>query len=286
MKKILVLTDFSKNSKNAAAIGVFFSSKLNTDLLLFNSYVTNSVAPVVSEPWMLNEVIWGDDENKDSLNKQAMQLRGTIDQLAANNAKPVVYCETGEGKLGNIVQEITRKENIELVIMGARAEKPDDDGVFGSDINSVIEKSRRPILIIPPGADAAGLNKMIFATEMNGKDMEAIKYLAKLAGQLNFKLEVVHVSAPDEIKSSAEKTKSAHDVFITYLNHLNINYTESNGHNVAELLMENCKEKGAGLLAVMHHQRPALSRIFHKSTTKSMLNKQMLPLMVFPSKME
>ena len=285
MKNILVLTDFSKNSKNAAAVGVFLSSKLNTNLLLFNSYVTNSVAPVVSEPWMLNEVIWGDDDNKDSLNKQATQLRDAIDQLGATDAKPVVYCEIGEGKLGNMVHEIIRKEKIELVIMGARAEKPDDD-VFGSDINSVIQKSRRPVLIVPPGTDAAGLNKVVFATEMSGKDMEAIKYLAKLAGQLNFKLEVVHVSAPDEIKSSAEKTKSAHDVFITYLNHLNINYTESNGHNVAELLMENCKEKGAGLLAVMHHQRPALSRIFHKSTTKSMLNKQMLPLMVFPSKME
>ena len=285
MKNILVLTDFSKNSKNAAAVGVFLSSKLNTNLLLFNSYVTNSVAPVVSEPWMLNEVIWGDDDNKDSLNKQATQLRDAIDQLGATDAKPVVYCEIGEGKLGNMVHEIIRKEKIELVIMGARAEKPDDD-VFGSDINSVIQKSRRPVLIVPPGTDAAGLNKVVFATEMSGKDMEAIKYLAKLAGQLNFKLEVVHVSDLDALKSPAEKRESGRDVFITYLNHLNINYTEINGNNVVELLTKNCMEKGAGLLAVMHHQRPVLSRIFHKSTTKSMLNKQMIPLMVFPSKME
>ena len=204
MKNILVLTDFSKNAENAAEVGLKLGSKLQANLLLFNTYVTNSVVPFVGEPWEAEDLIWGEDDSKDNLNKTALQLKNLAGQLDANDYRPLILCDNGEGKLGTIIPDLIHKQKIEMVVMGARSSNPDDDNIFGSDLSSVIQKTTRPIFVVPSKMDPDQLKKVIFATDFDKADMKAIHYLVKLGEALNFELEIVHIVHPDK----AEKTKS------------------------------------------------------------------------------
>jgi len=285
MKNVLVLTDFSKNAEGVAQFGIKLGSKLKANLLLFNTYVTNAAVPFVNEPWVANEVIWGDDDSRDSLTRLATQLKQFMGKLAAADYRPLIYCDNGEGRLGTVVPDIIERKNVELIVMGAREDDPDKDNLFGSDLNAVIQKSVRPILVTPPEADPLDLKKVIFATNFENTDAQAIQYLVKLGELLDFELEIVHVvqagknGTPDhnsEPIPTAQKNK---------LKYPDITYHHIRGENVVSDLLRICEESGAGMLAVVHHQHSFIGRIFHQSVTKKILNNRDLPLMIFPSRM-
>jgi len=286
MKKILVLTDFSKHAANAAELGALLCARLNTNLLLFNTYVTTSATPFVGTPWMAEDLIWGEDDSKDNLNKLAAQLKLFIKQDRPGETAPVIYCDNGEGKLGNIVPYIIHKEKVELIVMGARAEDPDDDNLFGSDLNSVIQKTNRPVLVIPSKVDPNKLHKVIFATDFDEADIKAIHYLDKLGKLLNFQLEIVHIIQPGKDTMVKGQKEMALEEKVARLNYPQITYHEVEGGHFADNIMRIYKEAGAGLLAMVHHQHSFIMRMLHQSATKSILDNQEVPLMIFPSKME
>ncbi|BAU53835.1 universal stress protein [Mucilaginibacter gotjawali] len=286
MKSILVLTDFSDNSENAAELGVKLCAKLNTNLLLFNTYVTNSAEAYVAEPWVAEDIFWGDDDSKDNLNKLATALKTDVEKLGSEDHKPVIYCDNGEGKLGIIIPGIIQKHHVEMILMGARAFNPDDDGLFGSDLNSTIQKSSRPVLVVPSKINLEELKKVVFATDFDESDMLAIHYLAKLSKLLNFELEIIHIIHPD--KSGKEKSQKEIELEeqVSRLKYPSVTYHDIKGNDVAENILRIYKESGAGLLAMIHHQHSFIMRMLHQSTTKKLLDNQEVPLMIFPSKMK
>ena len=284
MKNILVLTDFSKNAEGAAQFGLKLGSRLKTNLLLFNTYVTNKAASFVNEPWMANEVIWGDDDSRDSLSKLAMQLKQFVGNLDAGAYQPLIYCDNGQGGLGTVVPGIIETNNVELIIMGTR-DDADKDNLLGSDLNAVIQKSNRPILVIPPDVDPFKLRKVVFATNFEKADMHAINYLVMLAGILDFELEIVHVIPPDDSSNNGHPVEIAPAEQDARLKYPNITYHYIRGKEVADDILRLYRKSGAGLLAVVHHQHSFIGRIFHQSVTKKILNNRSLPLMIFPSRM-
>jgi len=285
MKNIVVMTDFSKNAEAAAEVGVKLSSKLKTNLLLFNTYVTNAAVPFVSEPWTADELIWGDDDSRDNLNKLAAQLKRLTGDLPRDAYQPLIYCDSGEGRLDVLVPDIIKARNVEIIIMGARLEDPDKDNLFGSDLNAVIQKSNRPVLVIPPGFDPFKLKKVVLATNFEKTDVQAIRYLVKLGEVLGFELEIVHVIKPGSVNNSngldqvAQAEQNAREM------HPNITYHPIRGEEIADDILRLYRESDAGLLAVVHHQHSFIGRIFHQSITKKILNNGYLPLMIFPSRL-
>jgi nucleotide-binding universal stress UspA family protein len=286
MKSILVLTDFSDNSQYAAELGVKLCTKLNTNLLLFNTYVTNSAVPFVSEPWIAEDIYWGDDDSKDNLNKLAKTLKSNIEHLGPGDYRPEIYCDNGEGKLGVIIPGIIQKQHVEMVLMGARAFNPDDDGLFGSDLNSTIQKSSRPVLVVPSIIDPEQLHKVIFATDFDDADVVAIHYLVKLGQVLNFELEIIHITHQDKTARTKSQKEIELEKKISGLKYPQVSYHEIEGDDVSKNILRIYKESGAGLLAMVHHQHSFIMRLLHDSTTKKILDNQEVPLMIFPSKMK
>jgi nucleotide-binding universal stress UspA family protein len=285
MKNILVLTDFSKNAENAAEFGLKLGSKLTANLLLFNTYVTNSTVPFVGEPWEAEDLIWGEDDSKDNLNKTAAQLKNIAEQLNGNDYIPAIFCDNGEGKLGIVIPDIIHKQKVEMVVMGARTSNPDDDNLFGSDLNSVIQKATRPILVVPSRIEPDEVKKVLFATDFDKADMKAIHYLVKLGEALGFELEIVHIVHPDEAGKGKSKNEIALEEQVTRLKYPKIIYHEVKGEDMVENILRIYEDSGAGVLALVHHQQSFIARLFHRSVTKKMLDNRDLPLMVFPSRM-
>jgi len=286
MKNILVLTDFSDNSENAAELAVGLSSKLGTNLLLFNTYVTNSAAPFISEPWVAEDIFWGDDDSKDNLNKLAATLKTAAEKFDAEHHKPTIYCDNGEGKLGIVLPDIIHKHHVELVVMGARAFNPDDDGLFGSDLNSTIQTSSRPVLVIPSKVDPDQLHKVIFATDFDESDMKAIHYLVNLGKILNFELEIIHIIHPDKAGRTKIQREIELEEQVSRLKYPQITYHDIKGTDIVENILRIYRKSGAGLLAMVHHQHSFIMRMLHQSTTKRILDNQEVPLMIFPSKIK
>jgi len=282
MKTILMLTDFSENANHAAKTAIKIAINLNADILLYNTYYDRPLLPTYAGgPWVLQELVLRKDESTAQLSQLAIQLRHLMADIPKYGFKPKTGYQCGEGSLGKNTEAIIQENNVGLVVIGSSTDSSADHLLFGSDTMDVIDHASCPVLIIPPKAEMTELKKVTLAVAFELTDINAISFLTDLGKQLNFQLEIVHVSLLEKSDNPAKENAT--------LNHIdaikqdNITYLEIRGKDVAKRLTRLCKDNGSAILALVHHQNSFFSGLFYNSTTAHALENQRIPLMVIPS---
>jgi nucleotide-binding universal stress UspA family protein len=282
MKNILVLTDFSANAANAATNAVYLSEKLHTDLLLYYTYQSAPVTPYYAGgPFVpAANVVFEEKSNKE-LSLLSDYLKTKI-EVSAHGHRPSIHHMTGEGNLGENVKEIIHQKNIDLVVMGARSSSVIDHLLSGSETTDVINYADRPVLIIPAGSELKHLKKIVFATNYNENDIQALGYLINLAQLFEAKIEVIHVDVMGERENHNIIVEVEFKKYINDLKYSGITYHDIQGKNVVNSINNFCHNCGADMLAMVHYNRSFFARIFGKSDTKKELINQKQAVLVFP----
>ena len=287
MNTILILTDFTANAAHAALSGIALSQKLHANILLFN---INSSQPNVPQyaggPTVVSDFSFWQKESREKLSQLSQALEPLLVQPDPPYRKPVIEIECGEGNIGIMVREVTKQNDIEMIVMGARAGSTIDHVLTGSETISVVDHTTRPVLVVPKNADLTILTKVIFATDYNQADLKGIHYLVKLGKLLNFHLVIVHINLVEDkdILKMGKEEKFLNQV--RRLKYPHISFREINGKEVTHSLTALCDETGADLLSVMHYKNSFLKRLFKHSTTLRALDVQQIPLLIFPSELE
>lgn len=279
MKKLLVLTDFTANASHAEATALHLAIKLGDSILLYHTlpYIPlipgDSAGPYVTEGMLF-------EDSKERLMQEADKLR----EIAVMNPGCEVNVEekNGEGKLADVIAELTADPAIEMVIMGGRSGGALEHLLSGSDTAAVIRKARKPVLIIPMTADAGIPQKVVFATDFGVADITAVNFLVRLAGSLGFELKIVHVLPRGEVVTEI----GAEVAFRKYLAGCRLDYTQVFDKNVRHGLQQYCRENGAGILAMTHLHHDLMSRIFGHSETTEAIAHQELAVLIFPPAFE
>jgi len=286
MKTILILTDFSENAAHAALSGVMLGKKIHANLLLFNANVAQPVAPAYAGGiTVIDNISYMDEENKRQLEQLADTLKPFLSQ-EETEWRPSLHFEEGLGGLALQVKNLIREKDIEMVVMGARTGSGIDHLLTGSDTYSVIDGSKRPVLIVPAEADLAHVRKVAFATNFIEADIKAIHYLIKLGHIFNYHLEVVHINLLGEDDITKDLRKAEFMKHVHRLRYTNIEIKELYGKDVTGRLNKYCEESGTDLLSFTHYKNSLFSIIFRQSITKKAISRQKVPLLVFPSKNE
>lgn len=285
MKSLLILTDFSENAEHAAKAAVLLSQHLHTNILLYNSCLVVPVTPYYAQGVLVAENdLWWHAESKRRLERLA-ELLEPEDPAATGQFSPIINLQCGEGNLGENVADIIKHQSIELIVMGSKTSSTFDHILYGSDTNSVIKHTTRPVLVIPQSADLTNIKKITFATDFSNGDITAIHYLVELGRVLHFNMEIVHVSVFGENDSKNDEQGKIFVSQVNKLNYANIVYKDIRGKDVINGLNHHCAANGSDILAVVHYQGSFFSGLVHQSTTKEALSHQKVPLLVIPSKM-
>lgn len=280
MKTILILTDFSENSACAAEAALLLSTKLHANLLLFNTYIDYAALPYeAGGGWDIHGYSRREHRSLKQLDSQLDGLESLAAQMSPAEWKPSIFVRSANSDLGMEVADIVEDNDIELVVMGARAHKPDDP-LPGSDTGAVIKKAHRPVLVVPAKTNLLQTRKIIFATDFDNAGISAIHYLMKLGRLFNYQIEVVHVNPPGEHNDSAKATGFKDQ--LSALNYRGLSYHEINGNDLVGRLNRELSESGPAILAMVHHQLPFFTRLFTHSKTKSALDRQHVPMLIFP----
>lgn len=283
MKTILILTDFSENAACAAEAGLTLSAKLRTDLLLFHTYIDYGMLPYESGGgWDVNGYSLRKQHSTLGLESLAEGLESLAAELDPAERKPAVHFQSANCDLGMQVAEIMEQQEIELVVMGARAHSPHDP-LPGSDISGVIKNASRPVLVMPAKMKLQQIRKLIFATDFDEQDFPAIRYLMKLGKLMNYQLDIIHVSRPGQDKVTAKELDFK--VRLEQLHDQGLSYRKVQGQDLLARLQELTREGGPSVLALLHHQLSFVVRLFSRSKTKAALARQTTPLLIFPAVM-
>jgi nucleotide-binding universal stress UspA family protein len=284
MKTILVLTDLSENAENAARQATVFAAKLHTNILLFNAYLTVPIIPQYSGgPWVIDEIKEREDMCVEKLKRKRTALEAFVHKTGTEPGQPVIHIQGGEGNLTANVSEILNQNKVEMVVMGARSGSTLDHIVSGSDTYAVIDKSTRPVLVVPQGTSLEKVKKIVFATDFEEPDITALRYLVKLGEMLHYEIEIVHINLFGETDNTETRQAKYFLRETERLKYPGVTYSEIRGKNVVNRLNDFCDETKADLLALTHNQDSFLMRLLRNSTTKKVLANQKIPLLVIPS---
>lgn len=269
MKNILLLTDFTENTKAAAQTALVLSQKMHMDLILMTTYVFYPTAEnYVGGQWYPQWFEEIEEENQEQIYQLKLQLEEfSLMTLEPGDRRPVIRTRVEIVGLGLGIGDVMKKNNIDLILMGAHQ----DELLATNHVNEVIRNIKVPVLVMAQGTNLKKITEIIYATDYNEDDINAIGYTLKIAKAFGIELKIVHVAETGKAEANG-KDKSAFEDRLKKIYASNISYQVVNG-----------KDMATGLLAMLHHHRSFLARLITHSDTKQLLKEDKTPMLIFPS---
>ena len=209
MKKVLVATDFSDRSMNALAYADSLKGYYNLEIL----------------------VLHVDKEDREEVTMEVGQMERIMsaiyeDPRRSNTLTLPEYMTFKRTKNLNIVDGIVleaEKNDVDLIIIGARGESDPSYEPLGSVSYGVIQSTTRNVLVVPQEAHFKVPENILYATNYYKEDNRAMEVLAQFARTFSSSIHCVHIDVDHEFTrwdpDRAERFSNlAADLDITFTN--------------------------------------------------------------------
>lgn len=273
MKKILFPTDFSDSANNAFLYALNLAKTLKAEVLVLHVYdlpmITGSInAGVIQNVYETIET--GSFENfKDNIpHLKEIAKEHDLSEI------PIKFI-LEEGNFLYNLKKLTEEEEIDFVVMGTEGNNGLQKLLFGSNTINAITSLKIPVLSVPQDISFKSYDNIGFTTIFEDRDKEALKYLIKMANRHKAKIHCMHVS-----KDGSYDNKALKEWKIQFENEPVIFeiITDSDPVNA---VINAIDDKKLDLLTVVRRNKGFLDKIFSPSFTKTIVNKNIIPLFVF-----
>ncbi|MFA6086319.1 universal stress protein [Mucilaginibacter sp.] len=286
MKTILVPTDFSSASKNAARYAMHLAKKIKANLLLCNAILIPAEAP------MAGQVVWP-LEDYDSLKASAdHELNALADRLklreeeatVPENFHPAVNINTEIGQVTDVIRNVFAGSKANITVMGMSGAGNVSGFFWGSNTQELIETATFPLILIPSDFIFKGITKIAFATDLSEGDIEVIHSIASFAKYFNAEILVVHVTdgTYDE-NASQKKVENFLCQVSNKANYPRIYYRHVLNTSINDGLDWLTEHGQVDMMVMIHRNHSVWHRIFKGSHTQQMARNLNIPLMVYPA---
>ncbi len=270
MKKILVPTDFSKQSFNALNYAVQLAKKTEAEILLFHVY---SVPVLPEDPTLISTAQYLEEEALESLEK----LKESLEEL--DSSLKISYA----AKAGAPVTEISdyaKKQHVNLIVMGAQGIGYIQERIFGSTTSTLIRKVEIPVMVIDKQVRFKEPKKIVLAVDFAETDDQVVlaplkKIAAKFQSHiciLNIFTEANVIPTFGEIAESFRLEKA--------LKHTHHTFFEVEHPNVVMGINEFVEKHAIDLVAIISRKHSLIGRLFREPVTKAMTFHSRVPLLV------
>ena len=290
MLKILLPVDFSESTDAAIQYALTLAAaEPGAHLLLlhcFQDYLTegNSLEPETS--LSSTEVI-----TEQVLHRNEIEAQQQLDELytsllnktRAAGQKLVLERAFMYGLPEEVIPAQIEGYNPTLVMMGTKGEPNLARSFFGTIVTHVLKEIRVPVLTVPQMYQGAAFRNVLYATDFDKTDTEAIETLEELLQPFNVSILCVHIS-DGTIPADSEKLAALRKKLQSSGNTTNIQFRLLEGDDVAESLLELVNQENINLVALTTRERNLLDSILHPSLASKLVLEANVPLLIFHSK--
>jgi len=199
-RKVLLLTDFSKNALNAIYYAMELYKNETCNFYILNAFSTVNYHLIDA----FRKAKPGEKHYENAKSKSEKGLAKVLEKVSSkdqdnpkHNFKTISNFNTVLKAVKNVVEE----KDIEVVIMGTKGETNTASKVYGTNAINVMEKARNcPVLVIPEDTEHMAPKEIIFPTNFktNFKRRE-LNYLIDLVKGNNSMVRVLHISPENEL---------------------------------------------------------------------------------------
>ena len=272
MKTIVVPTDFSSVSKNAALYGAELAANIHASLALLH---------VCQLPVVYSEVpvpVPGPGESTEEAEAKIMELKNHLLEKTGNQVK--IYTDVRVGSIISELKSYCEKINPYAVVMGSHGAGAWERFLFGSNTLWSMKHLSWPLMVVPANAKFKTIKTIGLACDFKRViDTAPVKEIRKIVEDLKADLHVLYINTEqkEEVYDAAiiEESSQLQEM----LGDLNPHYHFIDHPDIDDGISEYAIKYGLDLLVVVPKKHDILDRLFHKSHTKQLAIHTQMPLM-------
>jgi nucleotide-binding universal stress UspA family protein len=267
MATLLIPTDFSDNSLQAAVYGVKLLGDKTSKIDFLHTFEGMSAG--AGSMLSLREEILKDSQNllKEFQEKLAEQVDLSDKQIKR-------FCE--EGELPYVLDNLEEIEHVDLIIMGTQGASGLKEVFMGSNTSDVIAKVEMPLLAVPENVAFKAPKKIMIADDGDGCGEGTFRIARVIARKYDCEVHFVHVtdSDPGTIRDHSydEEADAFEDISTEF------HVVESD--DVDEALNNFVEQHDIDIMVMVHRHLGLFDRLFQRSASKKMAMHSHVPLLV------
>jgi len=277
MKKILLLTDFSKNSINAMNYGLQLFQNEYCDFFVLNvqsslSYATDDL--MASRPReSLYEVLIA--ENKQRLTSIVEGLKLNANERLHRFKSIVDY-----DLFIDAIKQTIKKENIDFVVMGTNGASNLREAIMGSNALKVLRFINCNTLVIPEGYQYKKPKRFLLALDVDDyADHKTVFDITELIQKLDANINVVRiVSTNENVQSKIQLDK---DLLLELIHENKFTYRTVSNIPLSHILVDEELAQDAHIITLVGQFKGLFNRLFSDASKTNICKNMILPLMIF-----
>ena len=274
MKNILIPTDFSAASGNAAKYAVSLAQSFDAEVFLLN---------VIAPPVIIDDSIFASIiiTQAELVTEHEKLMKREIERLSKNHSIKITGL-VKEGYALKIIPELAGESHVDLIVMGMKGEGK-SSSIFGSTTTSIIRISDLPVLVIPEETVYQPIGVITLASDFDASiEMDRYVVLLALAEKFNSQIKILNVQKGNSFLKPEQALGKMRTSF-SFSRHKHEFHT-INESKVREGINKFMETNHTDLLAMVAHKHPLFDRLFGRVQTKAMSYETKIPLLVLHSK--
>ena len=283
MNNILLLTDFSEASYQAGRYAALLTQQLHSErIVLYHAYEVAMPIPVAEIP--VSPATYPPeisiDDREDQRRRSLLLLRSLYEKLRGlANEDTIMEYRAEEAALSASVNDIAREVDADLIVMAITVAGRLEQALIGNEAVHVADRSKYPVLIVPPDAKLGPVKRIVFACDLKKtQETTPIKGLKKLLDDFQAELLVVNVDHNDKHFTSETPLNAV--VLDRWLTVYHPTYHSVDHPDPATGIMEFAKAENASLIIAIHKTHGFFEGLFHRSATHQLAYHTSIPLLV------
>lgn len=277
MKNIVYATDFSENSKAALKYAHELRKKLGSTLTLLHVFEVPTIMNSPTESPTFYDI---DKDVRDlSLNKLKDFYEVQLSESSETEGVSFIVKESTSTLPGII--DAVKDLNADLVVVGTKGKSKTSELLMGSTTKKLISESPCPVLCIPSGVEYKEIKKILYASDFDKADINALLELEKISTPFNAALSIIHVTTTDGEIATKTSSQFEEELQLSGIK-ANLIYGIPVVDNVYHHLIKYIDDNNIDLVVMLEREKNRIMEfLFQNDLVKRMQSKTSIPLLSF-----
>jgi nucleotide-binding universal stress UspA family protein len=286
MRKLLVPTDYSNGSMKAFDFACHLAQAIGHEVMLAHVYQMPILSSNVDEKALKHE---REKIEEAEFNKLGDFMRKYGESRKSADLHDLHFdLRIAEGEAGDVIGQLAREEDVDLIVMGHKGMTDNPDAVMGSVAVSAVRNTTCPVLIIPDEAEYKMPEHILYAMDLEFCDADVIEALKKFAQRTKSRVTMLYIQSDGHFMGSQQMDSYHRAIDLTMdFENLKIEILEPLDEDGRVDLVNDLEAYASGnnvdMLAVLSRRHAEMPEAFMRGITKAMLTGVRRPLLVFHS---
>ncbi len=287
IENILVPIDFSDYSLNACYFALHFSVRLNAEIKLFHAFFNPMIDAMAFPDAFTYQSNMADIFQKleENAQKEMKIFSKKLKRYAKlKNLKNFKFTtEVVSGQPGDEIEIQIKSFRPGLIIIGTRGHGERANEVLGSVAAKVIDSAGIPVLLVTQDARLKEdeLIKVLYATNFDGSDYQAIESLIRILSSYRIRIECVHFNTNADNEENCEKLSELKNFFNAKYKKIPLECHIIESADILSGLNSFVEDHDIDLISLTHKKRNLFFRLLNPSLAKKLLFQTKRPVFVF-----